>query len=253
MRRSLVIGNWKMHGSLDRVRELLAGLNGVADDPNCEVAVCPVSIHLHAAAQQLGKGNALALGAQNVSAADSGAFTGEVSAAMVAELGVKFVLVGHSERRELFAESDQLVAEKAAAVLAQGMTPVVCVGESLAQRQAAETQEVVLRQLNAVAQQLSAAELGQCVVAYEPVWAIGTGETATPAQAQEVHATLRGCLSEVSESAAQTMRILYGGSVKAANAGELFAQPDIDGGLVGGASLDAKEFSAICRQVKRLT
>lgn len=247
MRRPLVIGNWKMHGSLALVRELLDGLKGVVDGLNCEVAVCPVSVHLHSAAQQLGEGSGLALGAQNVSTADSGAFTGEVSAAMIAELGVKFVLVGHSERRELFAESDQQVAEKTAAVLAQGLTPVVCVGESLAQRQAGETQAVVLRQLNAVAEHLSAAQLAQCVIAYEPVWAIGTGETATPAQAQEVHATLRARLAEVSEKAAQTMRILYGGSVKAANANELFAQHDIDGGLVGGASLNAEEFGAICK------
>lgn len=251
MRRPLVIGNWKMHGSLALVRELLDGLKGVVDGLNCEVAVCPVSVHLHSAAQQLGEGSGLALGAQNVSTADSGAFTGEVSAAMIAELGVKFVLVGHSERRELFAESDQQVAEKTAAVLAQGLTPVVCVGESLAQRQAGETQAVVLRQLNAVAEHFSAAQLAQCVIAYEPVWAIGTGETATPAQAQEVHATLRARLAEVSEKAAQTMRILYGGSVKAANANELFAQHDIDGGLVGGASLNAEEFSAICKHASK--
>lgn len=251
MRRPLVIGNWKMHGSLTLVRELLDGLKGVVDGLNCEVAVCPVSVHLYSAAQQLGEGSGLALGAQNVSTADSGAFTGEVSAAMIAELGVKFVLVGHSERRELFAESDQQVAEKTAAVLAQGLIPVVCVGESLAQRQAGETQAVVLRQLNAVAEHLSAAQLAQCVIAYEPVWAIGTGETATPAQAQEVHATLRARLAEVSEKAAQTMRILYGGSVKAANANELFAQHDIDGGLVGGASLNAEEFSAICRHASK--
>ena len=247
MRRPLVIGNWKMHGSLALVRELLGGLKGVTEGLNCEIAVCPVSVHLYPAAQQLGEGSDIALGAQNASAADSGAFTGEVSAAMIAELGVKFVLVGHSERRELFAESDQQVAEKTAAVLAQGLIPVVCVGESLAQRQAGETQVVVLRQLNAVAEHLSAAQLAQCVIAYEPVWAIGTGETATPEQAQEVHATLRGRLAEVSENAAQTMRLLYGGSVKAANANELFAQLDIDGGLVGGASLNAEEFSAICR------
>lgn len=247
MRRPLVIGNWKMHGSLALVRELLDGLRGVADGLNCEIAVCPVSVHLYPAAQQLGEGSGVALGAQNASAADSGAFTGEVSAAMISELGVKFVLVGHSERRELFAESDQQVAEKTAAVLAQGLTPVVCVGESLAQRQAGETKAVVLRQLNAVVKHLSAAQLAQCVIAYEPVWAIGTGETATPEQAQEVHATLRGRLAEVSENAAQTMRLLYGGSVKAANANELFAQLDIDGGLVGGASLNAEEFSAICR------
>lgn len=251
MRRPLVIGNWKMHGSLALVRELLDGLKGVVDGLNCEVAVCPVSVHLHSAAQQLGEGSGLALGAQNVSTADSGAFTGEVSAAMIAELGVKFVLVGHSERRELFAESDQQVAEKTAAVLAQGLTPVVCVGESLAQRQAGETQAVVLRQLNAVAEHFSAAQLAQCVIAYEPVWAIGTGETATPAQAQEVHATLRARLAEVSENAAQTMRILYGGSVKAANANELFAQHDVDGGLVGGASLNAEEFSTICKHTSK--
>lgn len=238
-----------MNGSLESIRTLLAGLENCEASNNVEVAVCPTSLHLAEVGRQL-KTNAglarIALGAQNVSDAESGAFTGEVAAAMLAEVGVEMVLVGHSERRELFGESDEFVAAKAAAVLAAGMTPIVCIGETLAQRQADETELVVLRQLNAVAQKIGVAGLARSIVAYEPVWAIGTGETATPQQAQDVHAALRGRLGQLDESLAETTAILYGGSVKAENAAELFAQPDIDGGLIGGASLKAEEFNAIC-------
>jgi triosephosphate isomerase len=165
---------------------------------------------------------------------------------MLAEFGVRYVLVGHSERRELYGESDSLVAAKTAAAISSGLTPVVCVGETLAQRQEGKTECVVLRQLNAVVQQIGIEGIEKCIVAYEPVWAIGTGETASPAQAQEVHAALRNRLQQLDAALAETTPILYGGSVKASNAAELFAQPDIDGGLVGGASLKAEEFNAIC-------
>jgi triosephosphate isomerase len=242
-RKPLVVGNWKMHGSRPANAELLAAL--LAARPfAAEVAVCVPAVYLHEAAAALA-GSELRWGAQDVSAHVQGAYTGEVSAAMLAECGCRYTLVGHSERRAYHAESDALVADKAQAALARGVTPIVCVGETLEERDAGHTEAVVKRQLAAVIQRLAhcAAEM---VVAYEPVWAIGTGRTATPAQAQAVHAVLRSQLHAVTGHG-ERMRILYGGSVKADNAAELFAQPDIDGGLVGGASLKAAEFIAICR------
>jgi len=191
------------------------------------------------------RGSPIAWGAQDCSAHASGAYTGEVSAAMVAEFGCRYVIVGHSERRAYHAESDQLVADKAKAALAHRLTPIVCVGETLAQREAGETDAVVSRQLAAVISTLGA-DVSKAVVAYEPVWAIGTGKTATPEQAQAVHAVLRAQL-EAATPQAQQMRLLYGGSVKADNAQSLFSKPDIDGGLIGGASLKADDFVAICR------
>ena len=249
MRRRVVIGNWKMHGSRESISELLATIDSSCLDPAIEIAVCPTSLHIAEVVEQLSKSSKnsrIAVGAQNVCDAESGAFTGEVSARMLAEFGVRYVLVGHSERRELYGESDSLVAAKTAAAISSGLTPVVCVGETLAQRQEGKTECVVLRQLNAVVQQIGIEGIEKCIVAYEPVWAIGTGETASPAQAQEVHAALRNRLQQLDAALAETTPILYGGSVKASNAGELFAQPDIDGGLVGGASLKAEEFNAIC-------
>jgi len=249
MRRRVVIGNWKMNGSRESISELLATIDSSCLDPAIEIAVCPTSLHIAEVVEQLSKSSKnsrIAVGAQNVCDAESGAFTGEVSARMLAEFGVRYVLVGHSERRELYGESDQLVAAKAAAAISSGLTPVVCVGETLAQRQEGKTECVVLRQLNAVVQQIGIEGIEKCIVAYEPVWAIGTGETASPAQAQEVHAALRNRLQQLDAALAETTPILYGGSVKASNAAELFAQPDIDGGLVGGASLKAEEFNAIC-------
>ena len=249
MRRRVVIGNWKMHGSRESISELLATIDSSCLDPAIEIAVCPTSLHIAAVVEQLSKSSnnsRIAVGAQNVCDAESGAFTGEVSAQMLAEFGVSYVLVGHSERRELYGESDQLVAAKTAATISSGLTPVVCVGETLAKRQEGKTEFVVLRQLNAVVQQIGIEGLEKCIVAYEPVWAIGTGETASPAQAQEVHAALRNRLQQLDAALAETTPILYGGSVKASNAADLFAQPDIYGGLVGGASLKAEEFNAIC-------
>jgi triosephosphate isomerase len=242
-RRKLVVGNWKMNGTLPANAELLAAI-AAARPFGADVAVCPPFPYLAEAALALA-GAGVAWGAQDCSAHEQGAYTGEVSAGMLAELGCRYVIVGHSERRALHAESDQLVADKAKAALARGVTPIVCVGETLAQREAGETDAVVKRQISAVVH-----TLGHCcaemVVAYEPVWAIGTGRTATPAQAQAVHAMLRAQLAAATPGAAG-MRLLYGGSVKPDNAADLFVQPDIDGGLIGGASLKAQDFIAIVR------
>ena len=246
MRRKLVVGNWKMHGNRPANAELLAGL--LAARPfTADVAVCVPFVFLSETAATLAAGE-LRWGAQDVSAHEQGAYTGEVSAGMLAELGCRYTLVGHSERRALHSESDALVALKAQAALARGVTPVVCVGETLAEREAGQTEVVVKRQLSAVIHQLAhcAAEM---VVAYEPVWAIGTGRTASPEEAQAVHAVLRAQL-QAATGHGNTMKILYGGSVKPDNAATLFAQADIDGGLIGGASLKAADFVAICRAAR---
>jgi triosephosphate isomerase len=243
MRRKLVVGNWKMHGSRPANAELLAAL--LAGRPyRADVAVCVPYVFLNDTAATLA-GSDLRWGAQDCSAHESGAYTGEVSAAMLSECGCRYVIVGHSERRAQHAESDALVASKAQLALGKGMTPIVCVGETLAQRESGETEAVVKRQLSAVIHQLAHCA-SEIVVAYEPVWAIGTGLTATPEQAQAVHHVLRAQL-QAATGHADTMKILYGGSVKADNAATLFAQPDIDGGLIGGAALKAADFIAICR------
>jgi triosephosphate isomerase len=242
-RRKLIAGNWKMHGSHAANAELLAGIVG-ARPFVADVAVCVPFPYLAATAVALANTD-IRWGAQDCSPHEQGAYTGEVSSAMLQEFGCRYVIVGHSERRQYHAESDQLVADKAKAALAHGVTPIVCVGETLGQHDANETEAVVKRQLSAVIHTLAhcAAEM---VVAYEPVWAIGTGKTASPAQAQAVHALLRAQLAAATPRAA-AMKILYGGSVKPDNAVTLFAQPDIDGGLIGGASLKAADFVAICR------
>ena len=237
-----IFGNWKMNGSLASNAALLDSLTQGLGHADCEIAVCAPAPYL-AQLQSLLSGSAIAIGAQDVSAQAGGAFTGEVSGAMLREFGVRYVLVGHSERRQYHAESDEMVARKAQAALASGITPVVCVGETLAQREAGETEAVVRRQLSAVVQRNGHC-LSEIVLAYEPVWAIGTGLTATPAQAQAVHAVLRAQLLAATTAAAR-VPILYGGSMNAANAAELLAQADIDGGLVGGASLKAADFLAI--------
>jgi triosephosphate isomerase len=241
--RTLIVGNWKMHGSHPANAELLAAI--VAGRPYlADVAVCVPFPYLSETAVAMSATD-IRWGAQDCSAHEQGAYTGEVSAGMLQEFGCRYVIVGHSERRQYHAESDQLVADKAKAALARGVTPIVCVGETLAQREADETAEVVKRQLSAVIHTLAHCA-GEMVVAYEPVWAIGTGKTASPEQAQAVHALLRAQLAAATPRAAE-MKLLYGGSVKADNAAQLFAQPDIDGGLVGGASLKAADFVAICR------
>ena len=243
MRRKLVVGNWKMNGNRAANTELLAALKA-AGPWVAEVAVCAPFVYLGDVAMSL-QGDAMAWGAQDCSAFESGAYTGEVSAAMLAEFGCRYVINGHSERRALHAESDQLVANKAKAALARRLTPIVCVGETLAEYEAGQTDAVVKRQLSAVIHTLGHC-ISQVVVAYEPVWAIGTGKTATPEQAQAVHAVLRAQL-KAATAQADSMKILYGGSVKPDNATSLFSQPDIDGGLIGGASLKAADFAAICR------
>jgi triosephosphate isomerase len=243
MRRKLVVGNWKMHGSHKGNAELLSGIAG-ARPFGCDVAVCVPFPYLSEAAVALA-GSDVRWGAQDCSAFEQGAYTGEVSVPMLAEFGCRYVIVGHSERRAYHAESDQLVADKAKAALAKGVTPIVCVGETLVQREAGETEAVVKRQLSAVIHTLGHCA-GEMVVAYEPVWAIGTGKVATPEQAQAVHAVLRAQLRAAAANA-DAMTLLYGGSVKPDNAAILFGQADIDGGLIGGAALKATDFVAICR------
>ncbi len=241
--RRLVVGNWKMHGSRPANAELLASLLG-ARPFAADVGVCVPFVYLNETAATLA-GSDIRWGAQDVSSHERGAYTGEVSAGMLAECGCRYTLVGHSERRAHHAEGDVLVASKAQAALARGVTPIVCVGETLAERDAGQTETVVKRQLSAVIHQLAHCA-SEIVVAYEPVWAIGTGRTATPEQAQAVHAVLRAQLQAATGHGA-SMKILYGGSVKPDNAATLFSQPDIDGGLIGGASLKAADFIAICR------
>ncbi len=242
MKKNLIAGNWKMNGGLDAndalVRAVMAGLGAAT----CDVAVCVPAPYL-AQVQSLRGESGLHLGAQDVSAHEKGAYTGEVSAGMLRELGVRYVIVGHSERRQYHGEADALVAEKAKAAMAAGITPIVCVGETLAQREANQTEDVVKRQLAAVIH-ANGHCISEIVVAYEPVWAIGTGKTATPEQAQAVHAVLRAQLQAATPQA-QRVPLLYGGSMNAANAAELLAQPDIDGGLIGGASLKAADFLTI--------
>jgi triosephosphate isomerase len=245
-RRPFVAGNWKLNGSLAGNASLLAGLvAGLLPAQACDVVVCPAYVHLPDAIARLG-GAAIAVGAQDVADVAAGAYTGEVSATMLREIGCRYVIVGHSERRSLYGETDAGVGRKAAAAAAAGLAPIVCVGETLAERDAGATLAVVGRQLEAVVAGAGLAALAQAVIAYEPVWAIGTGRTATPDQADEVHRAIRAMLSRHDATMAGRVRIVYGGSVKAANARDLFARADIDGGLVGGASLDAGEFLAIC-------
>ena len=243
MRRKLVVGNWKMNGSRAANADLLAALKA-AGPWVAEVAVCAPYPYLGEVAMSL-QGDGIAWGAQDCSAFESGAYTGDVSAAMLAEFGCRYVISGHSERRAIHAESDQLVADKAKVALAHRLTPIVCVGETLAEHDAGQTDAVVKRQLSAVIHTLGHC-ISQIVVAYEPVWAIGTGKTASPDQAQAVHAVLRAQL-KAATAQADGMKILYGGSVKPDNAASLFSQPDIDGGLIGGAALKAQDFAAICR------
>ncbi len=242
MKSKLIAGNWKMNGGLEAndalVRAVVAGLK----EARCTAAVCVPAPYL-AQVQMLKAGSALELGAQDVSAHEQGAYTGETSAKMLREFGVRYAIVGHSERRQYHGESDALVAEKAKTALANGITPIVCVGEKLAEREGGHTEEVVKRQLAAVIH-VNGHCISEIVVAYEPVWAIGTGKTATPEQAQQVHALLRKQLAAAT-SHAERVHILYGGSMNAANAASLLAQPDIDGGLIGGASLKAPDFLQI--------
>ncbi|HVY06658.1 MAG TPA: triose-phosphate isomerase [Burkholderiales bacterium] len=251
MRQRLAVGNWKMHGTLPENQALLDKVAAAAGSLKSAVAAVCVPFPYLAQAKTALAGSKAAWGGQNVSQHSKGAFTGEVSAGMLREFGCRYAIVGHSERRQLFGEDDATIAKKAKAVLAEGMVPIVCVGETLAERERNVTEEVVRRQLDAVADLIGTAGLKSSVLAYEPVWAIGTGKTATPDQAQAVHAYLRSVLAKRDAAVAASMTILYGGSVKAANAAELFGMADVDGGLIGGASLVADEFLAICRAADR--
>jgi len=245
MRRPIVVGNWKMHGSRAENARLIEDLaTHYPSDPAGDCAVCPPLVYLQEVGRLL-RDTQIRLGAQDVCADTQGAFTGEVSAAMLKDVGCEYAIVGHSERRLLYREGDQLVARKFAAAHAKALVPILCVGEQLADREAGRTAEVVTRQLDVVLELCGAETLGQSIVAYEPVWAIGTGRNATPEQAQEVHALIRARIATRDARIATATRILYGGSVKASNAAELFAMPDVDGGLIGGASLKADEFLAI--------
>jgi len=247
MRARLVAGNWKMHGSRQANASLLDALRagvGKAERQAAHCAVCVPFPYLEQVAARLA-GSPIAWGAQNLNEHGAGAYTGEVSGAMLAEFGCRYVIVGHSERRQLFGESDAQIAAKFAAAQASGLTPILCVGETLEAREANRTETVIGAQLDAVVTKAGAAAMRDAVLAYEPVWAIGTGKTASAEQAQAVHAFLRGRLAQGDLSVAQALPILYGGSVKAANAAAIFAMPDVDGGLIGGASLVAEEFLAI--------
>ena len=245
MRRPVVAGNWKMHGSRADNTRLVDALVEASDALPCVVVVCPPAVYLWEVGRQV-KDSPIALGAQTLCAEAQGAFTGEVSAAMLRDVGASYVIVGHSERRALYGETDALVARKFVAAQAAGLTPILCVGETLEEWERGVTEQVVARQLDAVLEVAGVAAFARAIVAYEPVWAIGTGKNATPEQAQAVHAFIRARIAARDAIIGDGLRLLYGGSVKAANAAELFGQPDVDGGLVGGASLKAEEFVRIC-------
>jgi triosephosphate isomerase len=246
MRQKLVVGNWKMYGRLEHNKALLDGvLRGVRELTQAAYGVCVPYPYL-AQAQSVLQGSNVAWGAQNLSQHEEGAFTGAVAPGMLTDFGCRYVIIGHSERRALFHESNDIAAAKFDAAIKAGMTPLFCVGETLSERESGVTEQVVARQLEVVLNHVGAAAVAKSVIAYEPVWAIGTGKTATPEQAQAVHAFIRAQVAQLDEQTAQALCILYGGSVKPNNAEQLFAMPDIDGGLIGGASLVAEDFVAIC-------
>jgi triosephosphate isomerase len=247
MRNFLVAGNWKMHGDEASNRTLVAGiLDGAPASDNVSLLVCPPYPYLASVASQL-EGSRVQLGAQNVSEHEAGAYTGEVAPAMLHDVGCRYAIVGHSERRTLFGESSAQVADKMAAALAAGLEPILCIGETLDEREAGSTEQVVSEQLAAAVERNGIAAFASAVIAYEPVWAIGTGMTATPEQAQDVHRFIRSVLAKHDADVGEDVQILYGGSVKGDNAAGLFGMPDIDGGLIGGASLKAADFLAIAR------
>ena len=241
-RKPLVAGNWKMNGRHDAAQALVQGLAGRVPEA-VDVVVCPPFPYLGAVAQWRGD---MQLGAQDLARTEDGAFTGEVSGQMLADCGCQYVIVGHSERRALFGEDDACVAEKYLRAQQAGLVPILCLGETLEERESGDTETVIAQQLDAVMSAHGAASLKNAVVAYEPVWAIGTGKTASPEQAQAVHAFIRERVAGQDHVVADGLRLLYGGSVKADNAASLFGAPDIDGGLIGGASLDIASFAAIC-------
>jgi len=245
MRQPLVAGNWKMNGSLASAKALVEGIKaGMGAISTAEMAVCPPYVYIPRVAELLA-GSAIGLGAQDLSDQAAGAYTGEVAADMLTDIGCKYVIVGHSERRNIYGESDAFTAGKFVAARKAGLVPILCVGELLEEREQGVTEQVVGRQLDAIIALDGAAAFGSAVIAYEPVWAIGTGKTATPDQAQEVHAFIRGKLAALDAAVAGQVQILYGGSMNPGNAAELLAMPDIDGGLIGGAALKPADFLAI--------
>jgi triosephosphate isomerase len=247
MRTKLVAGNWKMNGSLESIRALIEGLQGGMESiKQAGVAVCPPAIYIPEVAQLL-KGSRIVLGSQNICEQDSGAYTGEIAGPMLKEFNCEFAIVGHSERRSLYHETDEMVAQRFAAARRHGLKPILCVGELLEEREQGITEEVVDRQIDAVIKLEGIEAFADAVIAYEPVWAIGTGKTASPQQAQDVHQFIRGKLAALDATIAENIVIQYGGSVNAGNASELFAMEDIDGGLIGGASLKPDDFLAICQ------
>lgn len=251
MRERMVAGNWKMHGSLVDNKALLDGIvSGMAGIHNVHCGVCVPFPYIFQAQFTL-QNTEIVWGGQNCSQYEKGAYTGEVAPSMLRDMGCSVVIVGHSERRALYGETDDVVADKFVAAQQAGLIPILCVGETLDEREKGVTADVVERQLQAVLNKAGLEGFARCVIAYEPVWAIGTGKTATPEQAQEVHAYIRALFSELNKGLSENMLIIYGGSVKGSNAADLFAMPDIDGGLIGGASLDAKDFLAICKAAQR--
>ncbi len=247
MRSSLIAGNWKMNGNLQSVVELVEGIKA-GDAGKAELAVFPPAVFLMKVGGMLADSE-IALGAQNVCDQEAGAFTGEVAAAMLKECGCRYALAGHSERRSLYLETDRLVAARCAMAVASGIIPILCVGETLDEREQGTTEDVVARQIDAVIDVSGIDGIAQAIIAYEPVWAIGTGKVATPDQAQDVHAFIRGKLAQLDVGVAERVKILYGGSMNPSNATVLLSQPDIDGGLIGGASLKADDFLAIAQAV----
>ena len=244
MRQTMVAGNWKMNGTTNSVRELVSGIKAGLDGQSAEIVVCPPFVYVPVVAAEIAD-SAITLAAQNMSHEDAGAFTGEVSGPMLKDVGCEYVILAHSERRAMYGETDEVAASKYAAALKNNLKPIFCIGETLEEREQGITEDVVARQVDAIIDAEGVASLANAVLAYEPVWAIGTGKTATPEQAQSVHAFIRGRIADQDAGIAEGLRILYGGSMNPGNAAELIAQPDIDGGLIGGASLKSEDFLAI--------
>lgn len=244
MRQKMVAGNWKMNGTTNSVRELVGGIKAGLDGQSTEVVVCPPFVYLPVVAAEIA-GSAIKLSAQNMCDQDVGAFTGEISGPMLKDIGCEYVILAHSERRAMYGETDEVAARKYAAALKNNLNPIFCVGETLGEREQDITEDVIARQVDAIIKAEGVASLANAVLAYEPVWAIGTGKTATPEQAQSVHAFIRNRIADQDAGIAASLRILYGGSMNPGNAADLIAQPDIDGGLIGGASLKAEDFLAI--------
>ncbi|RLV58679.1 triose-phosphate isomerase [Parashewanella curva] len=252
LRRPMIAGNWKMNGSAELAKELFKKFTAKLENDSAEVVLCPPSIYIESVRQQLEANKAqlngalVRMGAQNVSQHNFGAYTGEISAKMLNDAGCQYVIVGHSERRRMYGETSAIVADKFAAAQKAGLTPILCVGESGPAREARRTFEVIAEELDVVIEKNGTLAFDNAIIAYEPLWAVGTGKSATPEQAQEVHAFIRSRLSEVSPFIGEKIRILYGGSVTPSNAADLFSQPDVDGGLIGGASLNSTEFLSLC-------